>query len=196
MTLRWNAAGPAALSLLLAGLPLSCSGAPASAAPASLEGEVPAPVPGMEAALAVVERAVATGSLSGAVVLIGQGKRRLALEAYGVRVAGGQGDASQGETEEEMTTDTVFDLASLTKTVATAPSVMALVAAGELSLQDPVAMHLPAFAAGGKQDVTVEDLLLHRSGLPPANSLAEYADGPEVAWERLLATPIDPEAPE
>ncbi len=67
-----------------------------------------------------------------------------------------------------MTTDTVFDLASLTKVVATAPSVMLLVQKGLLKLDDPVSKYLPAFGQSGKKKVTVRQLLVHYSGLPAA----------------------------
>ena len=73
-----------------------------------------------------------------------------------------------------MTTDTVFDLASLTKPVATAASVLHLVQHGKLRLDDPVSKHLPAF---GKDKVTLEHLLLHTSGLPAGNPVAAYTEG-------------------
>ena len=63
-----------------------------------------------------------------------------------------------------MTIDTVFDLASLTKCIATAPSVMQLIEDGRIRLNDPVAAYLPDFAQNGKQDITVRDLLTHYSG--------------------------------
>ncbi|PFG39580.1 CubicO group peptidase (beta-lactamase class C family) [Georgenia soli] len=65
----------------------------------------------------------------------------------------------------EMRTDTIFDLASISK-LFTAVAVMQLVESGEVSLEDRVADHIPAFAANGKADVTVEQLLTHTGGLP------------------------------
>ena len=59
--------------------------------------------------------------------------------------------------------DTIFDLASLTKVVATAPSVMVLVERGKVRLGDPVARYIPEFAAMGKRNITVEQLMTHRS---------------------------------
>lgn len=61
---------------------------------------------------------------------------------------------------------TVYDLASLTKVCATTPAVLALVARGKLSLDDPVAKWVPAFAGMGKDQVTVRHLLAHQGGLP------------------------------
>jgi uncharacterized protein YbbC (DUF1343 family) len=84
-----------------------------------------------------------------------------------------------------MTVDTVFDLASLTKPLATASSVMLLVEQGKLRPSDTVAQHLPAFAAKGKDKITVEQLLLHTSGLIADNPVADYQDGREKAVQRL-----------
>jgi uncharacterized protein YbbC (DUF1343 family)/CubicO group peptidase (beta-lactamase class C family) len=64
-----------------------------------------------------------------------------------------------------MTVDTVFDVASLTKCLVTATAVMQLVENGRIRLNDPVAQLLPAFAANGKQEITVRQLLTHFSGL-------------------------------
>ena len=66
-----------------------------------------------------------------------------------------------------MTLDTIFDLASLTKVVATTPAVMMLVEEGKVRLTDPVATFIPEFAKYGKDRVTVRDLLTHMSGLRP-----------------------------
>ena len=63
-----------------------------------------------------------------------------------------------------MTLDTVFDLASLTKSVATSSSIMVLVQQGKLRLTDRVSSIVPAFTGGGKDEVTVEQLLLHTGG--------------------------------
>ncbi len=66
-----------------------------------------------------------------------------------------------------MTLDTIFDMASLTKCLATATAVMQLYEAGKLDFDDPVAKYLPEFAVNGKQNVTIRELLTHYSGLPP-----------------------------
>ena len=79
-----------------------------------------------------------------------------------------------------MTIDTLFDMASLTKPLATATSVMILVERGQLRLQDKVAKFFPEFAAKGKQDVTVEKLLTHSSGLIPDNPLSDYCGRLEI----------------
>lgn len=104
-----------------------------------------------------VEQAIAAGDLPGAVVVVGRHGRVVFERAYGHRVLKPGGEA--------MTTDTVFDLASLTKVVATAVSVMQLAEDGKLRLQAPAADYLPAFGAHGKEKITVRQLLAHESGL-------------------------------
>ena len=66
-----------------------------------------------------------------------------------------------------MTVDTIFDLASLTKIVATTTGMMQLIEKNRLSLDDKVSRYWPAFAANGKQEITIEELLTHTSGLRP-----------------------------
>jgi uncharacterized protein YbbC (DUF1343 family) len=67
-----------------------------------------------------------------------------------------------------MTTDTIFDIASLTKVIATSTAVAQLVETGKLNLEDPVAKYWPEFKVNGKEAITVRDLLTHYSGLRPS----------------------------
>src|SRR5258707_7670036 len=96
----------------------------------------------------VVNQAIDKGDLPGAVVLSVHRGRVIFRQAYGLR--------SKQPESVGMTADTVFDLASLTKPVATATSIMLLVEQGKLSVSDPVAKHLPGFAAKGKDKITVK----------------------------------------
>ena len=86
-----------------------------------------------------------------------------------------------------MTLDTIFDMASLTKCLATATAVMQLYQEGKLSPNDPVAKYLPDFAANGKEDITIRDLLTHYSGLPPDLDLLEPWAGKEEGYRRAFA---------
>lgn len=93
-----------------------------------------------------------------------------------------------------MTLDTVFDLASLTKVVATAPSVMRLVQDGRVRLEDPVYRLIPEFGSNGKEGVTVRNLLTHYSGFKPDLDLTVPWEGRETAFrmaneEKLQAPP-------
>ncbi len=84
-----------------------------------------------------------------------------------------------------MTADTIFDLASLTKIVATATSVMILVERGQVRLSDPLSRYIPDFKGEGRDRVTIEHLLTHRSGLAPDFDLAEKWQGYDEAIRRL-----------
>ena len=106
----------------------------------------------------VVQHHIDDGNLPGAVVLVGHQGAIPFEKAYGNR--------SVEPSVEPMTTDTVFDLASLTKVVATAPSVMMLVERRRIGLDDPVSKYLPDFGQLGKKKITVRQLLTHYSGLP------------------------------
>lgn len=124
-----------------------------------------------------VEADIAKKQLPGAVVLVGRQGRVVWRRAYGHRALEPKIEA--------MTPDTIFDLASLTKVVATATSVMILVERGMVRLGDPVARYIPEFAGAGKKNITVEQLLVHRSGLMPDNAIEDYQQGPEKALENI-----------
>ncbi len=94
---------------------------------------------------------------------------------------------------EAMTVDTIFDIASLTKVVATTTAVMQLVDKGQVRLNDPVAKYLPQFAQDDKEDITVRMLLTHHSGLPEDLELNELWDGRGTAFAMAFAEkPIYP----
>ncbi len=126
---------------------------------------------------AVVEQALAQQKMPGCVVAVGHRGKLVYLKAFGHRQVESQ--------RVEMTVDTVFDLASLTKPLATATAVMKLVEMGRLRTQDRVAQYLPEFGEHGKDRVTIYHLLTHQSGLTPDNALADYEQGPEQAWQRI-----------
>ena len=132
----------------------------------------------------IVSEAIARRELPGAVVLVGQGRKIVFRRAYGNRAV--------EPFAEPMTQDTVFDVASLTKTVATATSVMILVEEGKLLLSDPVVRHIPEFApaAGERAKVTIEQLLTHRGGFPPDDPLELYAGTPEEIFARKYRQPL------
>lgn len=130
----------------------------------------------LRAADEVILRAISDNKTPGAVLAVVRHGKLAYLKAYGNR--------QTYPTTQPMTTQTVFDMASCTKPMATAISAMLLVERGQLRLSDPVSMYLPGFKnwyGEGKDSVTirVEDLLTHTSGLPayaPVKTLAE-ADG-------------------
>ena len=136
----------------------------------------------------LITQAIDDGELPGAVVVGGYGDEIVYQKAFGSRVV------SQGQVLEEMTVDTIFDLASLTKVVATTTSIMMLVEMGEIRLRDRVATFIPEFARYGKENVTIHHLLTHMSGLRPDLDLNRSWRGSDVAIqlateEILLASP-------
>ncbi|HYT95368.1 MAG TPA: serine hydrolase domain-containing protein, partial [Gemmataceae bacterium] len=134
---------------------------------------------------AVVRQAIERGDLPGAVVVIVHRGHVIFRKAYGLR--------SRQPDKTAMTPEIVFDLASLTKPLATATAIMLLIEQGKLRPTDRLAQHLPAFARKETEAITVAQLLLHTSGLIADNPLADYRDGPETAWQRLQALkPLTP----
>jgi len=97
-------------------------------------------------------------NFSGAVVFVGQADRVLYCKAFGWEV--------EEPYREKMRRNTIFDLASLTKPIATATSIMLLMDSKEIQLNDYVHKYLPAFACNGKEQVQICHLLTHTSGLP------------------------------
>jgi uncharacterized protein YbbC (DUF1343 family) len=125
----------------------------------------------------IVEAEIGKKQLPGAVVIVGRQGKIVWRRAYGNRAL--------EPNFEPMTVDTIFDLASLTKVVATATSIMILAERGQLRLVDPVASYIPEFAEMGKKNITVEQLLIHRSGLIADNDLKDYEQGPEKAMQNI-----------
>ncbi|QDV41930.1 D-alanyl-D-alanine-carboxypeptidase/endopeptidase AmpH precursor [Stieleria neptunia] len=126
---------------------------------------------------ALIEAAIGDGDLPGAVVCVADGKQVRYLQTFG--------DRQMEPNVLPMTTDTVFDLASITKPVATATSIALLSQRGQIDLNAPVSIYLPEFTGHKKETITVAQCLLHVSGLMPDNALADYQDGPETAWRRI-----------
>ena len=149
------------LSVLTVSSVLAQSGPPAT---------VPSRLPGIDR---VVEAAIASGQTPGAVVLVGRGTETLHFAAYGQRAT--------VPSSEPMSLDTVFDLASLTKVVATTTAVMTLVEQGRVRLSDPVSACVPGFERYGKGGVTVGHLMAHTSGLRPDLDLGEPWKGYDTA---------------
>jgi CubicO group peptidase (beta-lactamase class C family) len=134
----------------------------------------------------IVDAQIAAGRIPGAVVVMGDAGHVFYREAFGQRTL--------APTAEAMTLDTEFDLASLTKVIATTTVVLQLAETGRLRLDASVAEYWPAFAANGKQDVTVRQLLAHTSGLRAdlrAHPASPGRDGvlSAIAAEHLLSEP-------
>jgi len=121
----------------------------------------------------IIQDAIQDHKIPGAVLVVGHSGKVVYRKAYGSRTLEPRREA--------MTADTIFDLASLTKVVATTTCVMQLFEQGKVRLNDPVAKYLPEFAQNGKEDITVRQLLVHYSGLTEDLDLKDK-DSP-VKWE-------------
>jgi uncharacterized protein YbbC (DUF1343 family)/CubicO group peptidase (beta-lactamase class C family) len=133
---------------------------------------------------AAVNLAIEQGKLPGAVLVVGHDGRIVHRKAYGKRAL--------VPATEAMTLDTVFDLASLTKVVATTSSLMKLFEQGKFRLNDKITDYIPEFQ-GGKSDITIRNLMTHFSGLAPDVPLEPAWSGYQTGI-RLAAT-TKPEAP-
>lgn len=161
---------------------LVCAGpVNAQVPPSSLPIVAPESVDMDSVRLQVVDEIVAEGlrrnKMPGCVVMIGHRNSIVLYKAYGQRQLLPE--------PKPMVKNTLFDLASLTKPIATASSIMLLAEDGKIDLSKTVATYIPEFAVNGKDTITVQQLLVHSGGLIPDNSLKDYADGPAEAFKRI-----------
>ncbi len=141
--------------------------------------------------LQIIDEAVASemqaGHVPGAVILVARNGNVVFRKAYGY--------AQINPQKEPMTTDKIFDLASVTKTVATTTSVMMLIESGKIRLTDKITQFIPEFTPfvsekGDTAEVpTIAHLLTHTSGLPPyTNAAALRAKYGEPCYDQLIQT--------
>src|SRR4051794_22682657 len=168
------------------------------AAPTPTQAPVAAPAPEFATVSKLINDAIAGHRLPGAVVSIGHGGKVVFQQAYGVRKLSGEpGLDGSPAPAEPMTEDTIFDVASLTKPLATATAVMQLYEQGTVEFDDPVQTYLPDFNPSNdplRARVTVRMLLTHTSGEPGDVDLKDPwgldgADKPEGV-HRALSTPL------
>lgn len=134
---------------------------------------------------AAVQTSIGAGEIPGAVVLVARHGRIAYLQAFGNR--------SVRPAKEPMTTDTIFDMSSLTKVMATAPLVLMLAEDGRVRLDDKVQRYLPAFTGAGKNGITLRHLLTHYSGLPADFDLSRPWSGYPAAMAELWRIRADSE---
>lgn len=132
-----------------------------------------------------LDKAIAAGETAGAVLLARMPREGEELEHVSVR-----GLAVSRPERIPMARDTIFDLASITKALATSMATLLLVHDGALDLDDPVAKHLPAFGEREKDKVTIRHLLTHSSGLKPWRGFHELlVERERKTGERIIGTP-------
>ena len=129
----------------------------------------------------VIEQAISDGQIPGAVAIVGHDHAIVYRKAFGSRALEPR--------REPMTLDTIFDIASLPKVIATTTAVMQLFEQGKIRLNDPVAKYIPEFAQNGKDDITVRQLLTHYSGLAPDLDLKTVWEGKATAYGMAFSAP-------
>ncbi|MEW5917091.1 MAG: serine hydrolase, partial [Gemmatimonadota bacterium] len=130
-----------------------------------------------------MRRGLEAGGFPGAAVIVGRGGYSVFQKGYG-KVDWRSGSPA-------VTADrTIYDLASLTKVVATTTAAMILFDEGKLELDAPVSRYLPGFSGGDKDRVTMRHLLTHRSGLPAGRELWRLASTQSGARWAVVATPL------
>ena len=169
------------VSLLTGALALRASG-PAATDSLAAGVDVPAAA-GLDAIPDIVREEIHAGRLPGAVILAGIGGRVVYRQAFGER--------SVAPARTPMTVDAVFDIASLTKVVATTTAIMQLSGGGLIDVERPVAAYWRAFGANGKSAITVRQLLTHYSGLAPDLPVEPSWAGYGQAMERIAALAPD-----
>ncbi len=131
----------------------------------------------------IMASALQAHTVPGAVVYVGHDGRVVFHKAYGNR--------STIPTPAAMTEDTIFDMASLTKVIATTTAAMQLYQQGRFRLNDPLSKYLPEFATNGKSDITIRQIMTHYSGLPPDLELKEPWTGKQTAYDMAFAVKPD-----
>jgi uncharacterized protein YbbC (DUF1343 family)/CubicO group peptidase (beta-lactamase class C family) len=126
---------------------------------------------------ALVEKDIVDKKLPGAVVLVGHKGKIVFRKAYGNRAL--------VPAVEKMTLDTIFDVASLTKPIATATSIMILVERGQIRLSDTIGKYIPEIEDENAKRVTIQQLLTHVSGYAPDFDLREKWTGREGMLQAL-----------
>ena len=169
-----------ALALIgLAGLLGACSAHEPAAVTATVR-----PQPLAEAVSEVTQEEIASGHTPGAVILVGRAGQTVVRQAFGSRTV---------DPPQPMAERTIFDIASLTKVVATTPAILQLAEQRRLRLDDPVARYWPAFGQNGKDSITIRQLLTHFSGLRVGMDDRRPWSGRDGALEAIAADrPVAP----
>ena len=131
----------------------------------------------------VVTRAIRAGGFPGGAVVIG--RRGASVFEHGF------GSLSWSNKTPVVASRSIYDLASLTKVVGTTTAIMILYDEGKVRLEDPVSKFIPEFSGGAKDDITVQQLLEHRSGLPAGRELWRIAMTSEGARQAIINAPLE-----
>src|SRR5215210_538962 len=138
----------------------------------------------LEAIDRVVQRGITAGGYPGAAVVVGRKGAAVWERGFGKlswSPVSAQVDASK----------TIYDIASLSKVVGTTTAIMVLYDEKKVDLDAPVFRYLPAFSGGLKDNITVRELLTHRSGLPAGRDLWRISHSPQEARDLVLSTQLE-----
>jgi len=130
----------------------------------------------------IIEHAIADSAFPGAVLLVAKDGIVVHEQAYG--------HFTYDALSERMTTDAIFDLASVTKVISTTSAVMKLVEEKKISLDDKIVKYFPAFGQNGKENITIYNLLVHNSGLPAWRKFYEFCDSATCVMDSIFATSL------
>jgi len=131
----------------------------------------------------ILARGIKAGGFPGGAVVIGRRGATVIERGFGNLSWSGKSPVEP--------TQTIYDLASLTKVVATTSAIMILYDQGKVQLDDRVSKFIPTFSGGLKDDITVRQLLEHRSGLPAGRDLWRIALTPGEARQAVIETPLE-----
>ncbi len=131
---------------------------------------------------AIMEEAVVDSAFPGAVLLVAKDGIVVHEKAYG--------RFTYEPTSIPMTTDAIFDLASVTKVISTTSAMMKLVEEGKVNLNDPVVKYFPAFGQNGKEKITIYNLMVHTSGLQAWRKYYEFCNTPQCVLDSIFAAPL------
>lgn len=130
----------------------------------------------------IITQAIADSAFPGAVLLVAKDGVVVHEQAYG--------RMTYHPTAVPLTTDAIFDLASVTKVIATTSAVMRLVDEKKISLSDPVVKYIPEFGQQGKDKITLYNLMVHNSGLQAWRKYYEICDSPQCVLDSIFAAPL------
>lgn len=135
-----------------------------------------------EKLLMLVDSAIANTTFPGIEILVARGRKILFHKAFGQRFP--------KEPNAFLQKNSLFDLASLTKPLATAVAVLHLIELGKLGLNDYLRQYIPEFQQSGSDRITIQHLLTHTSGLPAWAALFQPHFEQSVGWEKLFTIPL------
>ena len=137
----------------------------------------------------ILQSQVSRNLIPGAVIEIKKGNQVLCRQAFGYARRNDYDNMPLAHPE-VMTTDDMFDLASLTKVVGTTTAIMLLVDRGLIKVDDPVGNYIPAFNVGDKKQITIRNLLTHTAGLITWYPLFYRASNKQEAYQLIGELPL------